>query len=468
MRKLITTLPHGEPDPVLIEKLAVANRACLGIVVLMVAANLAGWVLFALGFQIPGAWHLMKSETALLALLSALSLQPSELRFAKLARPTAPWFAIPVLALATGALVNDWSPRSFGFLHHLSIGPRIASAFMVTMSPQIAAAFALLGLAILFVRAKKGLSVHIADLLIFCLGFSVLILVSEKIFGALPYFYVPIASQISLQSLICLVLLTLVATLCRAENGVFSVLLSRGISGRIARIVCPMMLILPYIREILRARLLGSGRLPPHYATAILTSLAAVSAVMLVLFLVWRIHGMESEIHDLSLRDELTGLYNLRGFKLLAGHALRLARRSMRPFTVMFIDLDHLKEINDTLGHRAGSQFIAETAEILNKTFRETDIIGRIGGDEFAVAGQFNPMAIALTANRLREAAAERTAEAERSLPLSFSIGHVTSEEFDYETLEELLARADKAMYQEKRRKKRLSDSPVAQRRTNR
>jgi diguanylate cyclase (GGDEF)-like protein len=108
------------------------------------------------------------------------------------------------------------------------------------------------------------------------------------------------------------------------------------------------------------------------------------------MLLVWYIKGMENEIHDLSLRDELTGLYNLRGFKILAVQALRLAQRSNAPFSVLFIDLDDLKRINDFHGHGVGSAALNETGELIKTTFRETDVIGRVGGDEFAVAGQFN------------------------------------------------------------------------------
>jgi len=454
MPKLTSALLSGEPDPALLDKVAIVKRVCLAVVVLTVAANLAAWFIPALGRLLPEGWQLMKAETALAALFSALSLQPSELRFARPVRPSSLWFAIPVLVLAATVLVEYCFHVSFGFDTPLPAGLRAPSLLAGRMSPQTAAAFALLGMALLFLRAQSRLAIQIADLFVSCLGFLVLILITEYLFGATPVFHLPMSLPTPPQPLFCLALLTIVAALCRAESGVFSIFLRRGISGRIARILGPLMLLVPLLRETLRASIVNSGRLPTHYATAILSSVAAIVAFSLVLFLAWRIHSMEMEIHDLSLRDELTGLYNLRGFKLLAGQALRMARRSMLPFTVLFIDLDNLKEINDTLGHRTGSQFLAETAEILRRTFRETDVVGRIGGDEFAVAGQFSPDGIALATSRLHEAAAEQTAKAARPLALSFSIGHVTSEEPARETLDELLAEADGAMYEEKRRKK--------------
>jgi len=163
---------------------------------------------------------------------------------------------------------------------------------------------------------------------------------------------------------------------------------------------------------------------------------------------------MEMEIQKLSLRDELTGLNNLRGFHLLAEQALRLSQRSKLPFSVLYIDLDNLKQTNDTLGHQAGSAFLVETSEILRTTFRESDVLGRIGGDEFAVAGHFGKAAIASATKRLEACCATKNAEEGRRFELSFSVGHVTSADTDLETLDELLMRADEAMYKVKRSKK--------------
>jgi diguanylate cyclase (GGDEF)-like protein len=163
---------------------------------------------------------------------------------------------------------------------------------------------------------------------------------------------------------------------------------------------------------------------------------------------------MESEIHELSLRDELTGLANLRGFRLLAEQALRMARRSHLPFSLLFIDLDQLKEINDTSGHSVGSNILSDTGKILRATFRESDVLGRVGGDEFAVAGNFSQAAITVAIHRLLEAVAQRNTHYAQKPLLSLSLGHVTSEPDAIETLDDLLEKADFAMYEDKRLKK--------------
>src|ERR1051326_6112904 len=93
----------------------------------------------------------------------------------------------------------------------------------------------------------------------------------------------------------------------------------------------------------------------------------------------------EEALRTLSLTDQLTGLYNYRGFLNLAEHHAKTSRRSKHPSLLIYADMDGLKDINDTLGHRAGSTAISAVAEVLRRTFRDCDILARLGGDEFAV-----------------------------------------------------------------------------------
>jgi diguanylate cyclase (GGDEF)-like protein len=167
--------------------------------------------------------------------------------------------------------------------------------------------------------------------------------------------------------------------------------------------------------------------------------------------MVWKINAMEIEIHALALRDELTGLHNLRGFRMLADQAMRMAQRSKVPFSVMFIDMDDLKVINDSLGHDTGSAYIAEAAEILRGIFRETDILARIGGDEFAVAGLFNRRTISAAVEKLKESCSRKNELEGRQFALSLSVGVATSDESNKRTLDVLMAKADEAMYEAKR-----------------
>jgi diguanylate cyclase (GGDEF)-like protein len=325
---------------------------------------------------------------------------------------------------------------------------------VASMHLETAAAYAILGAALMLIRAERRLAVLAADFLTFLLVLLVLILVSGRAIAALGVFGTAAPPTASWSTLLGLLVLTTVAFLRRAENGVYSILLGRGIGSNIARGLTPLLFTLPYLRECMRARFFSTERMPPHYTTAILASTAVMLSFALLLFLAWRINHMEVEIHDLSLRDALTDLYNIRGFQLLAEQAMRMARRAQLPFSVIYIDLDDLKQVNDTYGHQAGSALLVETGKILKSSFRETDVVGRIGGDEFVVAGQFSRSGIALAVQRIEECAARRNAETDSPYQLSLSIGSVTTESGPQRNLDELLGTADQAMYEEKRRKK--------------
>ena len=165
---------------------------------------------------------------------------------------------------------------------------------------------------------------------------------------------------------------------------------------------------------------------------------------------------LESQLRALSLRDEMTGLYNRRGFFELAEQQLKSARRTSEGLLLVFADMDHLKRINDALGHVAGDRALAETSEVLRATFRESDIIARIGGDEFAVlaADKADDHAATLV-SRLEENLAARNMEPDREYDLSVSVGVVRYSPDDTGAIDDLLARADALMYEEKRRKRK-------------
>lgn len=442
----------GDPDPAILEQLEWFQLVSSILAGLIAGASLIAAVFPAFSRSLPSAWLHMTAESAICILLCIVILQCISARFSLCNHRVALLLAAVVALLSTATLLEYAVHATRGI--EVLFPPYYASIIQRRMPPQAAGCFVLLALTLIFLRARKGLVSHIADSLACLVGLLVLIIASGYIFGAARIFGISARTEVSPQSLICLSLLTLTTMLRRAENGTFSILLGRGIGSRIVRILFPIMLVFPLLREMLRAHMLAASRLPPHYTTAILVSIATLIGEFLLFFLAWRIRSMEMEIHDLSLRDALTGLYNLRGFYLLADQALRLAHRSDEPFTVLFVDLDNLKRINDSLGHDFGSQFLVNTAQILNETFRETDVLGRVGGDEFAVAGQFDPSAIMQAEERLTSAAAQRNAGSGGGPALSFSIGHATSSKALQDTLDQLLTRADQAMYRQKRAKK--------------
>lgn len=165
---------------------------------------------------------------------------------------------------------------------------------------------------------------------------------------------------------------------------------------------------------------------------------------------------MEEEITALSLKDELTGLNNRRGFQMLSLQQIRLAERLKSPVFVLAIDMDGLKWINDTLGHKEGDRAISDLANILKVVFRESDIIARLGGDEFAVLFlASNHEGGDAVMERLKESVSSFNAKMERPFRLSMSGGLVKYAPGvdEPQKLDALLSEADKLMYEEKRSK---------------
>jgi len=166
---------------------------------------------------------------------------------------------------------------------------------------------------------------------------------------------------------------------------------------------------------------------------------------------------MEEEIRALSLHDELTGLCNRRGFQTLAELAIKTASRLKKTLALIYIDLDDLKTINDTGGHKMGDRALVEVAFILRNCFRESDVIGRLGGDEFAVLAMENdPADTELLTRRLQDRLEMFNARsaAEAGFRLSVSFGVASREPDSPATVEELVSRADVEMYGQKRAKK--------------
>ncbi|MEJ5184233.1 MAG: diguanylate cyclase [Rectinemataceae bacterium] len=167
---------------------------------------------------------------------------------------------------------------------------------------------------------------------------------------------------------------------------------------------------------------------------------------------------LRKELEQMSLTDDLTGLYNRRGFKLLSERMLKLARRMQSNLFILFGDLDGLKHINDTLGHIEGDNAIQAIAGCLRQAFRETDIIARLGGDEFAVIGLINDSFIPeALIERLQALIARFNSEHKAAFSLSISLGIETLSYATNQSIDEVLHRADTLMYEQKQKKKQSS-----------
>ncbi|WP_375500828.1 diguanylate cyclase domain-containing protein [uncultured Nostoc sp.] len=161
----------------------------------------------------------------------------------------------------------------------------------------------------------------------------------------------------------------------------------------------------------------------------------------------------EIEGRQLSLTDELTGLHNRRGFFLMAEQQLKIAHRTRVLCWVIFIDLDGLKQINDTLGHDIGDALIVDAAQLLKQSFRNSDIVARLGGDEFVVfISSYFKDADSIQAC-LQTNIANFNQQQNRNYELSMSIGIERYLAESNMSLEQLIAKSDELMYAHKRLK---------------
>jgi diguanylate cyclase (GGDEF)-like protein len=159
---------------------------------------------------------------------------------------------------------------------------------------------------------------------------------------------------------------------------------------------------------------------------------------------------LDRELRHLALTDELTCLYNRRGFFAAAAQQLKLARRNAQSLLLLFCDLDNLKKINDSYGHREGDLALIRTADALEHAFRDSDILARLGGDEFVVlASEASTKTQEILLRRLEKNLKKLNSESRYELSLSVGVAR-----FDPKraiSLGELIAQADEAMYEQKR-----------------
>jgi len=165
---------------------------------------------------------------------------------------------------------------------------------------------------------------------------------------------------------------------------------------------------------------------------------------------------MRDELMWMAVRDELTSLSNRRGFLTLAEQQLKSAAREKKSMLAVFVDLDGLKAINDQLGHAEGDQALKDMAALMRATFRDSDVVGRIGGDEFvALVTEGSPFRSDGVIQRLQTSMVTFNADSDRPYHLSASIGVARYDPDSPIAIDNLVNRADTIMYENKQRRQR-------------
>jgi diguanylate cyclase (GGDEF)-like protein len=175
-----------------------------------------------------------------------------------------------------------------------------------------------------------------------------------------------------------------------------------------------------------------------------------------------RVVELQGELRRMGTSDPLTRLLNRRGFIPSGEHQLEVAKRTHQPMALAFLDLDGLKHVNDVQGHAAGDSLITEAAYVMGQTFRASDLIGRMGGDEFCVLFATDSARAATHAlSRLQEVVDTMNRQEGRPFLLSFSSGLAMFDPEQPSTLDELIAAADERMYEAKRAKNETRNARV-------
>lgn len=159
----------------------------------------------------------------------------------------------------------------------------------------------------------------------------------------------------------------------------------------------------------------------------------------------------EVAINMLAVTDALTGLGNRRGFEMVASVVIEINRRRAIDSTLLYLDLDKFKSINDEFGHDEGDRALREFADLLLGVFRKSDVTARLGGDEFVVLLS-GPSDCERAMERFRDELKIRNESGQRRYPIQTSIGVAVMDASTEESLDSLIARADQAMYVEKHR----------------
>lgn len=163
----------------------------------------------------------------------------------------------------------------------------------------------------------------------------------------------------------------------------------------------------------------------------------------------------EEALERLSITDELTGVWNRRGFSILAEKELARAARRTHPLLLFYMDMDGLKDLNDTFGHAAGDRVLFDVARLLQESCRGSDVVARIGGDEFVLlAADEHGEGERVITDRIRKAVLRLNESRRHAREIGLTIGALSVTPGEGADLATLLARADSRMYVEKRKKR--------------
>ena len=329
------------------------------------------------------------------------------------------------------------------------------------MPPITALTFLVLGLALLVLDWGPQRGPRTAQVLSLWAAFAAVMSVSGYLNGATAIYRIFSYTPIAVFTALVLFMIGAAIFFARPKVGIAGDLTGRFLGGAMARRFLPAVFIVPILGAWIRVR----GQRAGLFGTELGQAWNVTINVVTLSFLVWlnarkmnkadevleQVREDKNMLYDASLKDELTGLYNRRGFLTFAEEQVKLACSGRRELLVVFADVDGLKAINDGHGHSEGDRALKKAAEVLRTVFRDTDVVARLGGDEFAVLALDCSLAGLVRINAHFDKMLRLVNDLDHPWKLSISIGTVHVDSKHQLSIGELLSKADQMMYERKR-----------------
>lgn len=401
---------------------------------------------------LPGNWCDMSVISAVAVMLLGCSILCGEFQ-ARVTRACGMIAAGLVLIMSAASLLGHLGTANPEAAQACSAAPDYR---LDSMSDPVALWCGMFAVLLLISRSRSTMRDRTSTVLAVVLLLGAYVIVFAQVFAA-PSLTTIGKSPTSAYVTICVALLLTGWALLQVASGRWPAVTERTIAGSLLRQSLPFLLLVPVVVATLADRTVSWTGLSSAGVLTIAATLTSVILFILMLRVVAAVGRVEDELRERAHADAMTGLANSWSFGLLAGQLLSQARRLGAQVSVIFMDLDGLKAINDTHGHDAGSRAIADFAQVLSATARDGDLAARVGGDEFVLLVIADAGTAAGILARVRESI--RALNAEREIPIRFSAG-VASADPDL-PIDSLVRAADLRMYEEKERHRREGGSKI-------